>query len=205
MDERKQIRLQFTGRSDGQEPLRRIDQASRTGFSAVLQAITGLHKGVEMVETGPERRAIETESDRGLIGGSSEQAAGAEQGNGGDGVGIGRHPNMVGPLDNVSGAQVEEAEGRGQGGVLDANGQAHPGLSADMATLGSDGGQFVKTISKRGGIEREGDGEFGKPRREVKMVTRLEIDEVLIEGDSGPGSDAYVAGAREQYLQAGSV
>src|ERR1700716_1146450 len=63
----------------------------------------------------------------------------------------------------------------------------------------------MESISHSGGVERESEGKRGCAGGDVKMVARLEVGEVVVEGQVGLGIADKAAGAREGSSDPGSA
>ena len=141
-----------------------------------------------------------------MAGDDIKLAAGAEEADGGDVVGVGGNLEVVGALDGGSAAYIQRRQSGSQRGVLDADGQGGAGLGADVAAFIGDGGELVVTIRQGGGVQGETQSEVGGAGGEVELVARLEIGKVLIESDlAGQVQDQAGSGSRQQHFDAGGV
>ncbi len=87
----------------------RVNQPDPLHLRAVSRPVRGLDLRVKGVQAGTERQTVNGEGGGGLVGERGEQAAGAEEADGADVVGIGGNLNVVGSL---NGGRVRSGRAR---------------------------------------------------------------------------------------------
>ena len=93
----------------------RVEEADPMEFGTVFEAGGGQDFGVEGVEAGAEGSTLDNKGGGGLVNGLAEEAAGAEEADTGDGIGVGGDGNVIGALDRSGLGQVREEDSSGEG------------------------------------------------------------------------------------------